>query len=166
MNRTRPPIPLNVEFEARFWAKVKKTESCWIWLGGRSASRKSKGIAYGVVGIRHDGKNYNEYAHRVAWALKHKRQPGKRHILHERKCTTKLCVRHLYDGTHADNMADYRSTIPGVYRFNKKLNPNKVRRIRSLAAGGVSRREIARKFGVAISSLSPIIRGEYWVDVK
>lgn len=41
----------------RFWAKVEKTDSCWIWVGARSGS------GYGNFHIR--PRNYN--AHRLAY---------------------------------------------------------------------------------------------------
>jgi len=31
--RTCKPIPLDI----RFWAKVEKTETCWLWIGARES---------------------------------------------------------------------------------------------------------------------------------
>jgi hypothetical protein len=43
---------------ARFWAKVRKTETCWYWLGAISQT------GYARFGAKH-------YAHRIAWELEH-----------------------------------------------------------------------------------------------
>ncbi|AGY47183.1 HNH endonuclease [Clavibacter phage CN1A] len=51
----RPPIPL----KDRFWAKVTKTDTCWLW----TASKNSKG--YGRIKV---GKRYVA-AHRVAYQM-------------------------------------------------------------------------------------------------
>lgn len=75
----------------RFWDKVEKTDSCWVW---RAAVRRE---GYGVFLL--DGKL--EYAHRVAWYLTHGRWPTQLDHL----CKSKLCVRpdHLEEVTTSQN---------------------------------------------------------------
>ncbi len=91
----------------KFWAKVQKSDGCWVWQG--CIVRR-----YGVLG--HDGKQVK--AHRVAWGLTNGPIPNGLSVLH--KCDNPPCVRpdHLFLGTQLDNMRDCsakgRSGIRGM----------------------------------------------------
>lgn len=80
----------------RFWSKVDKTGDCWLWTGCLSKT------GYGWFGV---GKHVR-LAHRVAWALTKGPIPEGLHVLHERHCPNHHCVRHVYLGSHTDNMRD------------------------------------------------------------
>lgn len=45
----------------RFWAKVEKTEGCWLWTSA------TWGSGYGFFWI--GGTKRSEYAHRISWEL-------------------------------------------------------------------------------------------------
>lgn len=79
---------------ARFWAKVKKTNNCWIWTGGLNDSGHGR---FYIV------KKYT-LAHRFSWFLVHGHT--KFCVLH--KCNNARCVNpaHLYEGTQMDNIRD------------------------------------------------------------
>lgn len=82
----------------RFWQRVHKTETCWLWI------TESKNDNYGVLGI---GRTGNVRAHRLSWVMRHQRNiPNNMEICH--KCDVKRCVNpdHLFLGTHHDNMLD------------------------------------------------------------
>jgi len=90
--------------EERFWERVLKTDSCWLWLqaDGTVADR------YGRlrVGSRSDGTREELLMHWYSWELHNgPRTPGLQ-ILHH--CDTPPCVRpdHLYEGTVSDNTRD------------------------------------------------------------
>lgn len=83
--------------EERFWPKVNKTESCWLWTG--SKTRAGYGEFHGEVWktIR---------AHRWLYEKEYGPIPHGLHICHH--CDTPACVRpsHMFVGTHLDNMRD------------------------------------------------------------
>lgn len=85
------------DIEARFWARVEKTDTCWIWHG-----KKSGGFGYG--GFMFHGKTYA--AHRYSWTMHYGFVPADKNVLH--KCDVPACVNpdHLYLGTQSSNMKD------------------------------------------------------------
>lgn len=80
----------------RFWAKVRKSDGCWEWIGGRSKR------GYGVFGVN----RRPTYAHRISFGLANGPYDLSFHVLH--RCDNECCVRpdHLFLGTHSDNMLD------------------------------------------------------------
>lgn len=81
----------------KFWKKVNKTETCWLWEGCLKAD------GYGWL-MR--GKSINWTAHRYSWFIHNGEIPNNLHVLH--KCDVRNCVNpnHLFLGTHQDNMLD------------------------------------------------------------
>src|SRR5262245_56294238 len=79
----------------RFWSKVQKTETCWLWTGA-----KTRG--YGAINIDH----HAVLAHRVSYELHIGPIPDGLYVLH--RCDVHACVRpdHLFLGTHLDNIQD------------------------------------------------------------
>jgi hypothetical protein len=86
-----------VPLAERFWAKVNKTATCWLWTGHLN----NRG--YGDIWVNEHGKK--ELAHRTSWFLATGEWPIQ-YILHI--CDTPSCVRHEhhFQGTQADNQAD------------------------------------------------------------
>jgi hypothetical protein len=62
--------------EQRFWTRVRKTETCWLWTGSRHQGR---------------GQWHGRYAHRVAWEMTMGPVPAGRMLAPT--CAEPLCVR-------------------------------------------------------------------------
>ena len=84
----------------RFWAKVLKTETCWLWTASKSCV-DGYGHFYPIRG-------HTICAHRFSWELHYGPIPPDLDCCHD--CDTPSCVRpdHLFLGTRLDNMEDAR----------------------------------------------------------
>lgn len=154
----------------RFWGNVKigKTDnSCHEWL----AHRNSKG--YGRLNVA--GKNI--MAHRFAWILKYGEIPDDKIICH--RCDNPSCVnwRHLWIGTHADNIRDrdskgrhkphsrvqYQEMQKLCAKKKRKLSEIDVRNIRSCDTDGVT---LAKQYELTKSMISLIRTRKNYADVR
>jgi len=86
----------------RFFQRVRKTDGCWIWLGGRD--KDGYGMFRGTV----SGITYKK-AHRFSYAYHNGDVTPGMHVMHS--CDNPCCVNpaHLSVGTNADNMRDKAS---------------------------------------------------------
>jgi hypothetical protein len=153
--------------EARFWAKVAKSDGCWEWTGSTSRG-------YGKIGIGHT-KTIS--AHRASYEMHLGEIPAGLVVCH--RCDNKRCVRpdHLFLGTQADNMADMRAKgrgskpprhtnfVRGEASGRAKLTDDDVRTIRAGHADGATRRELSLRFGVGKSTIEAICVGRTWRHV-
>lgn len=154
----RGPQPRTAE--ERFWSKVGKTDSCWLWRG----SCHPDGHGWFYLG-RENGKLKATYAHRFSWTLhgggiKNRREQ----VLH--KCDVPACVNpaHLYIGDWRRNAQDAveRGQIKtGERHHNAKLTDEQVRRIKDI---GRSNRleELGLLFGINFRTVSKILNGQSW----
>ena len=142
----------------RFWAKVAKTKSCWLWTGAVLLS--------GGYGAFHLGARCQvARAHRVSWEIANGPIPTGAHLLH--RCDVPACVnpKHLRLGTNAENIHDkvMRARQPrGESHGNARLTEAKVRAIRGARASGDSQYTVAMAFGVSRSTISAIDLGRLW----
>lgn len=142
---------------ARFWSKVTKTESCWIWTGA------VKDGWYGTLWM--PGAAKYEYAHRLSYALHLGPIPAGLFVCH--RCDNPICVSpgDFFLGTQADNAADMRAkgrgvdppTIYGEAHHAATLSDGQIRELRSLR--GFRQRDIAQMFGVSQSTVWRILHG-------
>lgn len=172
----------------RFWAKVRKTRGCWIWV----AARFSNG--YGHIRIK--GKDC--LAHRISWELHYGPIPAGLLVCHT--CDRPACTRpdHLFLGTQSQNIQDAKAKgrlatgerngshthpervprgdrhvwrrhpelIPrGEKRGNVKLTAAKVKNIRRRAAAGETLTSLAREYGVAPSLVCGVVKRKRWAHV-
>lgn len=88
----------------RFWNKVNKTNSCWLWQGARVKGKRGY-PGHGQIGIGRRDQGLI-YVHQLSWII-HKGIIGNNLVLH--KCDNALCVNpdHLYLGNHSNNSKDF-----------------------------------------------------------
>jgi plasmid maintenance system antidote protein VapI len=149
---------------ARFWARVEKTDGCWVWTGG--PSKYAYGMVYGVSGV----PGLSVRAHRFSYELEFGAIPDGLFVLH--RCDNRRCVRpdHLFLGTHADNMADMvakrrQAHNRGELSPNAILTDAQVREILRLSRT-MRQKAIARMFGVNRATISSIISRASWKHIS
>lgn len=149
----------------RFWPKVAKGKpgKCWEWQAARDP------LGYGFFRMVPGEPMWR--AHRAAWVLTHGPIPENLILCH--RCDNPPCCnpKHLYLGTHADNMADKSargrsSTTPPHYGESSpsaKVTAAQVAAIRAAyAAGGVSQRELGEEHGISQTQVGRIVRRVRW----
>lgn len=137
---------LTASFVTLFWKKVTipGPDVCWEWQASL------------------DGDGYGMYrgrlAHRVSWAL-HYDDPGDLHVLHQ--CDNPRCVnpRHLFLGTHKENMADRAIKERGA---TNKLTGTDVADIIARINKGELFESIGAIYGVSKSAIRSIAKGTTW----
>lgn len=159
----------------RFWDKVDKTESCWLWTSGKSA----KGYGRFHCPGWHEKSNTMVAAHRFSWVIANGVIPhhDSHHgmcVLH--KCDTPACVNpeHLFLGTNDDNVKDMdskkrRKTVSykGSTHANSKLTESDVIEIRRLhKEDKVTQLQISKIYNVAHSTINHIFTGRLWSHIK
>ncbi len=132
---------------ARFWSKVEKTESCWLW----TASRNTRG--YGQLRI----SGANVTAHRLSWTIAHGRTP-EQCVLH--RCDVRTCVNpaHLFEGSNRDNVNDRVRKQRSARVLNKEQAIEAMRRV----AQGESYRSIGAALGVSTGAIFRLAKGQTW----
>lgn len=147
-------------FEDRLWARIHKTSTCWIWVGGKNDG------GYGIVRV--NGRD--ERAHRYMYEWANGPIPPDLYVCH--RCDNRACVNpdHLFLGTHEDNMKDMRAK--GREARERKLPQTKlldsdVLEIkRRYAAGGISQTELAYEYGVSVTLICAVVRGRHRPNVE
>lgn len=154
----------------KFWSRIKKTDSCWPWIGGTNDR------GYGVVCIGND----KVYAHRFSFVLNIGRIPEFICACHS--CDNPPCCNpdHLFLGTHLDNMTDAETkgrfkhseehirkitvAIPrGDHHSCSKVTGEMVRDIRNRFSDRLTPLAyISREYGLSAMSVSDILRGKTW----
>lgn len=147
---------LKVSHVDRFWTKVNKTETCWLWLG------RTDRDGYGDFHM--DGRAYR--AHRMSWTLVN--GPIASGLLACHKCDNPTCVNpdHLFLGTHDANMADMKSKGRQLRSCEEhplaKMKNNDVLEVRRLLGERISQSRVAKMFGVSQATISYINTRATW----
>lgn len=147
-----------VPIEDRFWKFVKKTKTCWIWIGSKNSS--------GYGDIRYGNKHKHLKAHRVSYELHKSKIPKGIHVLHS--CDNPSCVNpeHLSLGTHKDNMRDMvgrRRLAFGERSPHAKLKTSQIKEIRKCFKNNYYygiQRFLAKEYRVTPGHISEIINNK------
>ena len=151
---------------ARFWEKVDIREAgqCWPWIAGLTST------GYGQFGPGRGAKPIG--AHRMAYILTVGPVTPEERVRHS--CDNPICVNpdHLLKGTQADNVRDMddrgrgRRAPRGTANWNARLDPDRVREIRTMLARGEALASIGRRYGVSTVAISRIRDGVTWSWVQ
>lgn len=150
---------------SKFWTKVNKTSSCWLWVGCKNKQ------GYGQFRVR--PKAY--LSHRFSWLIHNGAIPDKQYVCHS--CDTPACINpdHLFLGSQTDNMQDMflkgrhysqRGTnnqptgkAHHFYYTGHKITRQDAETIRKDSRTNV---QIAKEFGVDPSLISKIKHNKIW----
>lgn len=143
---------------ARFWKKVVKVRGCWIWAGARYVRGYGK---FTVLKKEHR-------AHRMSWELTNGEIPDGLCVCHT--CDNPACVnpKHLFLGTHADNMTDMKNKGrrkgigTGEANGRSKLTKENVAAIRSSSENNSA---AGRRYGVSHSVIRNVRLGNSWKEL-
>jgi hypothetical protein len=139
------------DFIKRFWDKVIKTDTCWIWTGAKTGGR------YGAY-----GHNPTYLAHRLSLELHLRRSIGEGLVVAHQPilCHNSLCVNpeHLRETTQQENILDKHidGTMPmgeNHGRWSRSLTDEQVIAIRN---DKKMYKDIATEYNVARSTISNI----------
>lgn len=148
--------------------EVNSEDECWPWLG-----RKNTGRDFGVFPL------YGRWriAPRLAWEISNGRSvPNGMCICHS--CDNPICVnpKHLWAGTHKDNMNDRerkkRNKLPshnnrGSNNGMSKLKEEDIIRMRFLFDTGIKKPfELAKEYNIAWSAAANIVKRKSWRHIK
>ena len=142
--------------QERFWERVNKTSSCWLW----TASTNKNG--YGKF---RDARWAHVTAHRFSWILANGPIPEGLWVLH--RCDVPGCVNpdHLFLGTARDNNLDMMKKGRGRWIPPRKLTEDDVRAIRKRIPNETLT-AIAKDYGLHMTNISNIKRGITYVGVQ
>lgn len=117
-----------------FWKKVKKTRSCWIWMGAKD--RQGYGFFW--------WKNKQVRAHRFVAEVVKGEKTGNLLVCH--KCDNPSCVKpdHLFVGTISDNARDMVSKGRGL--VGRKRSTESIRKSAKGRRGKKWTEEMRKKF--------------------
>lgn len=156
----------------RFMSYVKKTKTCWLWIGGKSGS--------GYAFFTYKGRSVKA----SRFILEATNGPLSKDAVVCHNCDVKACVNplHLFVGTAKDNYLD-RVMPPPLPQYTRalvnksvnncevngmaKLSRGKVLLIKAMhATGRFTQTEIASGLGVNVTTIHRVIKGETWRHVK
>jgi len=152
---TKHPVTL----EQRFWRKVIKTETCWLWKGAE--------MGVGGYGFIYNSSRKLQYAHRLSYYFHFGNIPRGLCVCHH--CDNRKCVnpKHLFLGTRADNAADMlskgraRSGNVNGYNYRAKwLSPVDVKELRLEWKNGKTISSLARKYNITFGAAWKIVHNQ------
>lgn len=145
--------------EERFWSKVIKTDTCWLWTGYVDYNRSNH---YGTFYI----KRKPFAAHRVSYELEYGPIPENYNVGHS--CDNPSCVRpsHLFICTQGENLRDACKKgrmHQGEDCYISKLTESDVLAIRRrFKPWRCTHRQLSIEYGVSIGTIRDILDRKTW----
>lgn len=149
----------------RFWKYVipEPNTGCWLWMAAGNRH------GYGRLGTAGRGSR-RMLAHVISWTIHKGPVPEGMVVCH--RCDVPWCVNpgHLFVATQADNLRDMfakgRARPPrGERHCKSKLTEADVKEMFRLDSMGVTRTDIARRFGVASVTASHVLTRRIWKHI-
>lgn len=145
----------------RFWSKVNKTPTCWLWTGSTTRD------GYGKISLGQCGIKFTYRAHRFAYLIT-KGEPGNNLVCHN--CDTPLCVNpeHLFLGNNTDNQQDMIKKRRDNRAKGQKLSnltDEKVLEIRRRVAAGEKQNKICSEYGLTKGGINHIVMRDTWKHI-
>lgn len=143
---------------AKFWQKVDKSGSCWIYVGAVESN------GYGYPSWRKGHK----LAHRLAYELAKGPIPKGMLVCHT--CDTPPCCNpeHLFLGTKQSNKDDStakRRHTYGERNWKAKLTEEQAVELYAMRGGPLNQREAGERFGVSKAIVQALWAGRTWRHV-
>jgi hypothetical protein len=156
-----------LDIQKRFWNKVNKTETCWLW------EAAVDGRGYGIIRL----DNKLEKAHRLSYIWYYGDIPDGLIVMHE--CDVKKCVnpQHLIAGTVAKNNEAARNRGLWKPNYGYKMPLETIPRGESCGASKLKKADVieirrrypqetqeqlGKAFGVTSKNIGYIVRGVTW----
>jgi hypothetical protein len=132
-----------------FWKRVKKSDGCWIWTGGRTKGN------YGTISLR--GKSI--YAHRLSFIIHGNVLAPDLEICHT--CDNNPCVHpeHLFQDTHKVNIQDM---IKKKGPPRAKATQAQVLEVRARFSNGEAIPDLAKIYGLDAQLIERIVTRKTW----
>lgn len=133
----------------------------------REWKKRTNPNGYGLIKTRWGMKN----APRASWIAHKGAIPNSLFVLH--KCDNRLCInpKHLFLGTHKDNMDDMKikkrqNLRPGeLHHINKMTNDDVLKIRESWDTGKYTQAGMAREYKVCVSCIHNIVRRKSWTHI-
>lgn len=175
----RPVVGFEAYYEVSDTGRVRSLDRWHPGRGGKgSISRRGRvlkqtphrvtGYLYVCLGV--DGKKFNSPVHRLACVAFHGPRPPGMEVLHGPAGQLDNSAANLHWGTHSENLLDTKrdGTTAGfragdAHPFGK-LSMSIARECRRRHRDGETAKALAAAFGVDLSCMAALIRGETWPD--
>lgn len=143
--------------EDRFWNKVKKTTSCWIWIGCI--------LKKGKHGQFRTDKGLRILAHRYSYIIHKGPIPDLMCVLHT--CDNPPCINpdHLFLGDRIINNKDRRKKNRDAFGERhglSKLKDSQVIEIRKQYLQGIKPKQLALHYKIAVRTMYYILNNKTW----
>lgn len=146
------------QLKIRFIKRLKITDGCWEFHGGHRTSHGYRFLTL-AGSFTKSGKSKNILVHRFSYRLFIGKISKGMFICH--KCDNPICCNpeHLFQGSHADNMADMARKKRSGITWGERSGMHKLstKDVEAIRASNARQIDLAEKYRVTKSTISEII---------